>query len=279
MKVVLPEACQGFCFGVKRAIDEVTSFSKTGEVQVLGHLVHNPQVVANLEHNGVHTIESPDQSTSGIVAITAHGAPKDVYNGFPNIRIIDCTCPFVKRLQKRVAELSDEGYKVIIVGDSHHPEVVSVSSFAVDPIVVGNIGQAMEIGFFKKIAVLSQTTQDTSLLRDVACELTGHTDLLLFENTICTSTRERQAQLLEVAGKCKAVVVVGGKVSANTKRLYQLSKQKGAQTFWIEGPEELGEEVLIQIKTASGDGCVGLVSGASTPTSTVLQVFSILSSY
>lgn len=279
MRVVLPEACQGFCFGVKRAIDEVTSISKTGEVQVLGHLVHNPQVVEQLERDGVHTVESPEQITSGIVAITAHGAPKEIYDGFPNIRVVDCTCPFVKRLQKRVAELSEEGYKVIIVGDSHHPEVVSVSSFAIEPIVVGNISQAMEIGFFKKIAVLSQTTQDTSLLRDIACELTGHTDLLLFENTICTSTRERQAQLLELASRCKAVVVVGGRVSANTKRLYQLSKQKGAQTFWIEGPEELSCDMLARIKTVSGNGCVGLVSGASTPPSTVLQVFSILSSY
>lgn len=276
MRVVLAKL-QGFCFGVKRAIDMVGDASRESTVQVLGQLVHNPEVIKELESQGIKSIGTLEEASAKTIAITAHGATKDVYGKLDDARKLDVTCPFVSRLQEKARVLSDEGYQVVIVGDPHHLEVISVSSFAKNPIVITSLDEAKTLGFFKRLAILSQTTQDEALLESIADELATHTGNLLFENTICTSTRERQKEVVQIASFCQAVVVVGGRQSANTGRLYKLSKEKGTPTFWIEGPDDLNNELIAQIKKAVGNGTVGLVSGASTPIESVLEVESILS--
>lgn len=276
MRVVLAKL-QGFCFGVKRAIDMVGDASKESTVQVLGQLVHNPEVIKELESQGIKSICALEEASAKTIAITAHGATKDVYYKLENARKLDATCPFVSRLQEKARELSEEGYQVVIVGDPHHLEVISVSSFAKNPIVITSLEEAKSLGRFDRLAILSQTTQDETLLKSIAEELASHTENLLFENTICTSTRERQKEVVQIASFCQAVVVVGGRQSANTGRLYKLSKEKGTPTFWIEGPDDLSNELVAQIKKAVGNGTVGLVSGASTPIESVLEVESILS--
>jgi 4-hydroxy-3-methylbut-2-enyl diphosphate reductase len=274
MRVILAKL-QGFCFGVKRAVDLAKDASKKSSVQVLGQLVHNPEVILNLEAQGINSIETLEEATAKTIVITAHGATKETYDrGTP---CLDATCPFVSRLQKKAKLLSQDGFQVIIVGDPHHLEVVSVSSFTKNPIVVTSLDEAKAIGFFEKLALLSQTTQDENLLKAVACELTSHTNQLLFENTICTSTRERQKEVAHIASFCQAIVVVGGKQSANTGRLFKIAKEKGTPTFWIEGPLDLTDKLQDEIKGVVGCGSVGLVSGASTPIESVLEVESILS--
>lgn len=276
MRVVLAKL-QGFCFGVKRAIDLVKNASKNSSVQALGQLVHNPEVIAELESQGIKSIDALEDAHAQIIAITAHGATKDTYDRLSDSACLDATCPFVSRLQEKARNLSDGGHQVVIVGDPHHLEVISVSSFAKNPIVITSLDEARKIGFYEKLAILSQTTQDENLLKAIACELMSHANQLLFENTICTSTRERQKEVAQIASFCQAVVVVGGKQSANTGRLFKLSKEKGTPTFWIEGPRDLTFELLCEIKDAAGCGTVGLVSGASTPLESVLEVESILS--
>lgn len=276
MRVILAKL-QGFCFGVKRAIDLAKDASRDSSVQVLGQLVHNPEVIADLELQGIKSVETLEEATAKTIAITAHGTTKETYDRLCNCAFLDATCPFVSRLQKKAKQLSDDGFQVVIVGDPHHLEVVSVSSFAKNPIVVTSLDEAQKIGFHEKLAILSQTTQDENLLKSIACELTSHANQLLFENTICTSTRERQKEVAHIASFCQAVVVVGGRQSANTGRLFKLSKEKGTPTFWIEGPRDLTDELLCEIRDAAGCGTVGLVSGASTPIESVLEVESILS--
>ncbi len=280
MKVVLPNTPQGFCFGVKRAIERVQNQAKQGKVQVLGLLVHNLEVTSSLSKSGIQTINDLSDATADTIAITAHGSPCDIYNGVPGKTLIDTTCPFVSRLQRRASELSKEGFKVVIVGDVSHPEVVSVASFAKEPAVVADTEQAKNIGHFPKIAVLSQTTQQLEQLQVVACELLLHCDILLFENTICPSTKERQEEVARLAKECGVVVVVGGKVSANTYRLSEIAKQKGARTFWIESPRDLTTDLLEEVRLASlPKGQVGVISGASTPLSSFQDVVSALENY
>ena len=146
MRVILAKL-QGFCFGVKRAIDLAKDASKESSVQVLGQLVHNPEVIADLESQGIKSVEMLEEATAETIAITAHGATKDTYDMLSSRGCLDATCPFVSRLQKKAKQLSDDGFQVVIVGDPHHLEVVSVSSFAKNPIVVTSINEAQRIGF------------------------------------------------------------------------------------------------------------------------------------
>ncbi len=282
MKVITPENPQGFCFGVKRAIDLVKSASFDKPLQVLGLLVHNPGVVSDLASHGITTVKSIDDITCETVAITAHGAPKGVSAILSDKKLIDATCPFVERFQKQVEELSGAGYQIVILGDVNHPEIISVSSFADSPVVVDSAEEAKDVGWFEKIALVCQTTQNIETLQGVAGELVNHTDHLLVKNTICSSTRTRQEDAVKLSKKVSAMVVVGGFMSANTSRLVKLSKAQGAETFWIEKTTDLDPNLLEKIfetVSISSEKTVGLLSGASTPIESVDEVYKILSEY
>ncbi len=282
MKVIKPENPQGFCFGVKRALEIVEVASKKGDVQILGWLVHNPSVVEDLKSRGISTVESVSDATSDNLVITAHGAPKGILGILSDKKIIDATCPFVVKFQKQVERLGEQGYKVVILGDKNHPEIKSVSSYTKDPIIVSSAVEASLVACYDKIALVCQTTQNIETLKDVSTSLIEKTNQLLIENTICPSTRTRQKNASELAKKVSLMVVVGGKNSANTKRLVEISQKQNTKTIWIECSDDLDELLLKEISvyvSSSQIKSIGLISGASTPIDSVERVFEKLSNY
>lgn len=264
MRVILPKTEQGFCFGVRRAIEMVRSQKKP--VAVLGQLVHNPGVIKQLEKEQIFTVENPNQAPNGsIMATTAHGATRQTHQALLSMNVVDTTCPYVERLQKTALQLEKDGWKVVILGDVTHPEILSVTSYLENPTVVANIDQAKNVGFFENIALVSQTTQTHEAFDEVAAELKKHCTQLKIAQTICFSTRERQEQVKELAKEAGAMIVVGGKKSANTRRLFELAQKINPYSFWIESACEIDKPFSEKLKELSGDLPVGIISGASTP--------------
>lgn len=277
MTVLLPKSPQGFCFGVKRAIEMVRQ--QTKPVAVIGQLVHNPGVIESLEKEGIFTVSSPDSAPSNaVLAITAHGATSETHRNLAGKTIVDTTCPYVVRLQKTAQTLENDGWKVIILGDATHPEILSVTSFLSNPTVVSGANEACDIGIFEKIALVSQTTQTHEALEEVATELKKHCRDFWLADTICPSTKERQEQVVELAKEAGAVVVVGGKTSANTRRLFELARKINPNAFWIESVIEVDTEFSKKLIQAAKDHPVGIISGASTPVEDFEAVVEVIQS-
>lgn len=262
----------GFCFGVKRAVNlALKAVEKYPEqpIYTLGPIIHNPQVVKNLEDKGVLPLESSDQADHGIVILRSHGVTRqelEKLNRNPAITVIDATCPFVKRAQEIVARMKNEQYKVIIVGEKHHPEVAGLISYG-DPAHTLAISGPEEIPMESirtrksphKIALLAQTTQSYENFSSVAeCLLPLKGETRCF-NTICNATSDRQQESLAIAAKTDCMIIIGGFSSANTTRLYQLCKAIQPRSHHIEIPEQLQSQWFTNVHT------VGVTAGASTP--------------
>ncbi|MFC1624191.1 4-hydroxy-3-methylbut-2-enyl diphosphate reductase [Candidatus Omnitrophota bacterium] len=251
----------GFCFGVKRAINIAeTTLEKLRHKKntySLGPIIHNPQVVNELKDMGLNVIMDIDSIEEGTIIISSHGAPKDSIQKIKKkkIKLVDATCPFVKYTQDIVKDLKKKGYRIIIVGDKKHPEVKALISLA------GSETKG------KKIGIVSQTTQNKySYLREIL-EILGNdfSEVRIF-NTICSDTSRRQEVTRNLLKECDVMIVIGGKNSANTRRLYQICKEGKVDSYHIEGELELNTDHFI------GKRCIGVVSGASTPDKMVEKV-------
>lgn len=255
----------GFCFGVKRAINiaEKTlagSSRKNSNFYSLGPIIHNPQVVGELSQKGLDVIEKIDGITKGTVIISSHGAAKDVIRRIKRkkIKLVDATCPFVKYAQDIVKKLKKEDYNIIIIGDRDHPEVKALMSLA---------GKAGGEGKCKKIAIISQTTQNKeNYILNILEVLKNNFNEVRIFNTICNDTSHRQELASRLLKECDVMIIVGGKNSANTKRLYEICKVSGIDSYHIEVASELKKDYFL------GKKCAGIVSGASTPDSIVKSV-------
>lgn len=251
----------GFCFGVKRAINIAEATLKDPRhrknIYSLGPIIHNPQVVSGLSKKGLAVTHDIDNIKKGAVIISSHGAPKDLIQKIKRkrIKLIDATCPFVKHAHDIVRDLKAEGYKIVIIGDKSHPEVKALLSLA---------GKAKKS---KKIGVISQTTQNKDdYIRGVLDLLKDDFSELRIFNTICRDTAHRQILTCELLDECDVMIVVGGKNSANTRRLHQICKESGVDTYHIETEQELRKDYF------KGKKCAGVVSGASTPDTMVKKV-------
>ncbi|MHB1679776.1 MAG: 4-hydroxy-3-methylbut-2-enyl diphosphate reductase [bacterium] len=265
MKItVAPSA--GFCFGVKRAINlAIDSASKfDSELNTLGPIIHNPQVVSQLKEKKIFPVDSIDEIKSDKVIIRSHGIKADIENKIlqKNISIIDATCPFVKRSQEYIRKAFLEDYFIIMVGDDKHPEVQSVISFADSSRykVVNKIEELNQIKFDEKIALISQTTQDTNFYLSIICEVFKKTskEIIVF-NTICDATKLKQEEAAFLSSKSDIMIVVGGYNSANTNKLKNICKKIQNNTYHIETEAELIQEWFI------GTENIGITAGASTP--------------
>jgi len=244
----------GFCFGVKRAINIAENALKElkpgDKIYSLGPIIHNPQVVEGLFKKGLQVISGLEKVKSGTVIISSHGAPLETAGDIrkKGMKLIDATCPFVKYAQNIVRGLKKEGYGIVIVGDSAHPEVKALKSIA---------GKNKNS---KKLGVISQTTQSKeNYIKEIEKILKqGFSEVKIF-NTICNDTSERQLAARRLLEDCDIVIVVGGKNSANTKRLWQICKESGVDSFHVETELELSKDWF------NGRKCVGITSGASTP--------------
>lgn len=259
MKVVKTKNI-GFCFGVKRAIKMVLKVAEATKEPVftIGPIIHNPQMVRILEDKGVVPVNDVYGIDNGTVVFRTHGVKKEEeeYIKEKGLRIIDTTCPFVKRVRKHAMYLKNKGYKVVIVGNQDHPEVKSVLSYLDnDGIVLQEPVKLAE----QKIGVVSQTTLDESTFVSIVRELIGGVEELRIYNTICESTSVRQKEAVMLSGKVDMMLVVGGKNSSNTAKLYKVVHKVQPNTYHIETEKNLKSDWFKGVHT------VGITGGASTP--------------
>lgn len=261
----------GFCFGVERAINIVeTEANKGGKAVTFGPIIHNPQVVEALEKKGVKPINSLEETVDAdSVIIRSHGVEKSTLELISKkvSRVIDATCPFVLKAQRAAEDLSAKCDSVVIFGEELHPEVQSIISYTTgEYFVVTELEEAKKLPFRKKYGFLAQTTQNNEIFLKISDIIKYKCDSLVIVKTICNATNRRQKASALLAAKVDVMVVIGGKNSANTTRLYQLCKEICPQTFHIETVKELPTNVFRQVSR------IGLTAGASTPGYLVQEV-------
>jgi 4-hydroxy-3-methylbut-2-enyl diphosphate reductase len=254
----------GFCWGVRRTVDQVMQVADQGRAPVvtLGPIIHNPQAVARMREKGVGTVNSISEVARGTtVVVRTHGAVQSELEAAKarGLELVDGTCPYVKYPQAMAERLSKEGYHLVIVGDADHAEVKGVVSYAVGPCTVVKPGAPVPDIKDKKVAVIAQTTCIGADFERIVGALALRHKEVKAVNTICNDTEERQADARALASEVDAVVVVGGKNSANTRHLAEICRAIQSRTWHVETEGELDP--------AWFQGCqsVGLSAGASTP--------------
>lgn len=254
----------GLCYGVKRALKlaRETRRCRDGRVSTLGDLIHNPQVIADLESRGVASMDALKDIKEGTVIIRSHGVSPEIYKTLKKkkLEIVDATCPIVKKIQGLVAKLARENKEIIIVGNKEHPEIKGLIGYSRGRgRIVENETQVGPMPFKKKRAVLAQSTQDLFLFEKVVAALIEKTEELQVFNTICHSTQTRQRATSELASEVDILFIVGGKMSSNTRKLYQISKRILPKTYFIESADHITPKML------RGARIIGISGGASTP--------------
>lgn len=256
-KVVLAKN-SGFCFGVKRAIE--LALKTKEKIYTLGPLIHNPQVIAQLEHKGIVAIDSLDDIERGKIIIRAHGIPRSVITRAKkkDLSVIDATCPFVQNVQQIAESLSKDGYQVVIIGEANHPEIIGIADRVKNPIIIEDVSEVSGIGRFEKIGVVAQTTQSEENYKKIIHALKKHSKKLKVFNTICNATKKNQNAAKGLAKKVNLMIVVGGYNSGNTRRLAKLCSEI-VETKHIEVADELKKKWFEKKKI------IGITGGASTP--------------
>ena len=275
----------GFCFGVKRAVEIAQKLSSSvGEksgmpIYTNGPIIHNPQVINHLKTRGITTLEKSDDAfklKKGILIIRTHGIKKNFTSHLaPSLEVVDATCPFVKRAQEIVKKLDTEGRKVIILGDSNHPEVEGLLSYSDKAIVVKNLKDVKKIPITRnaKIGFLSQTTQSTDTFDEISRYIKKRNPSALIYDTICRTTSERQKEVENISRKCDIMIIVGGKNSANTRRLAEIAR-KYTKTYHIETAGELSEKWFSTGLSSHKKLNIDVAAGASTPDWIIKDVIS-----
>jgi 4-hydroxy-3-methylbut-2-enyl diphosphate reductase len=255
----------GYCYGVERALrtTEEALEAAVGPVASLGPIIHNPTVVGQLEARGVAVVDHAEEVESGTLIVRTHGvAPHVVERARERqLAVVDATCPFVAVAQRKAASLREAGYAVVVLGERDHPEVAGLQGFAGEGAVVVEdaAGLPLERLRGRRVGLVVQTTQTRANLASVVAVLAPAAREMLVYNTICDATEKRQDAACELAAEVDAVVVVGGRNSANTARLAQLCEAIEPRTHHIESAAELRPEWF------TGAARVGVTAGASTP--------------
>lgn len=265
----------GFCFGVKRAINMAQDCVKEadGNIYTLGPIIHNPQVVKELEESGISKVDKVEEINNGTVIVRSHGVTLHEMETIKEkgLKVVDATCPFVKKTHEYVELLTREGYSVIVVGEKEHPEVKGILSYgAKDIVAAASVEDLKDMPRRKKIGIVAQTTQSIENLQAVVAYCLKKASELKIFNTICNATSVRQQESIELAKQVDCMIVVGGRNSANTNRLAEICRKIQPKTYHIEVPEELNQ---IQFNGAKN---VGITAGASTPNWIIEKVIEAL---
>jgi 4-hydroxy-3-methylbut-2-enyl diphosphate reductase len=275
MREVTTAKSAGFCFGVKRAVDMVYDEAKKGErVYTLGPIIHNQQVVEDLEKKGVKVIDSVNDINNGYdatVIIRSHGVPEKVIKALreKNVNIVDATCPFVLKIHKIVKEASQNGKTIVIIGSDNHPEVEGIKGWCVnEPVVLESVEEAENytVDGAKKLCVVSQTTFNYKKFKDIVDILSKKSYDIDVMNTICNATEERQTEAGTIARQSDAMLVIGGKHSSNTQKLYEICRKECENTYFIQTLDDLDLKQLQSFRS------VGITAGASTPNNIIKEV-------
>ena len=280
MKVKVAETA-GFCFGVKRAVDKVYQLIEEGThpIYTLGPIIHNEEVVTDLAAKGVQVIEEKDLASlaEGTVVIRSHGVGKAIYQELKenHLNYVDVTCPFVLKIHRIVEKQSHAGKHVVIFGDPDHPEVKGICGWCQGSYTVLK-GRKDTEQFTppngKDICVVSQTTFNYNKFKElveILCKKRYDNSVLNIGdilNTICNATEERQKEAQNIAGEVDTMLVIGGRHSSNTQKLFEICKEECGNTYYIQTPVDLDSEMFHR------SSCVGITAGASTPKKIIEEV-------
>ena len=281
MKVKVAKTA-GFCFGVQRAVDKVYELigSCPDRLFTLGPIIHNEEVVNDLEKKGVRVASEDDLRTlpeGSTVVIRSHGVGKEVYDHLEEcgLSYVDVTCPFVLKIHRIVEKESRAGAHIVIIGDPDHPEVVGICGWCMGPYTVIRTEQDVLDFVFpadKSICIVSQTTFNYNKFKDLVEILSKKRydntvlNILNILNTICNATEERQKEAKSIAGEVDTMLVVGGRHSSNTQKLFEICKKECENTYYIQTPVDLDSDMF------QCSSYVGITAGASTPKKIIEEV-------
>ena len=268
----------GFCFGVKRAIKlALETVRNAGSVEMLGDIVHNEQVVQEIEAAGLRKVQFLEGGVGKTLLIRSHGAPESVYCEARQLgyRIVDATCPMVKEIHTIVRDRCSQGYAIIIIGDKQHDEVQGILGQIESNALVIEHADTISLDAIRgmeRAAVVVQSTQALANVRAILAVLEQHIPEVVFSNTICRATRERQAEMESSPLENDVVLVIGSKTSANTKRLYELAYAVNQRSYLIQTRDDIIPEWFTDASR------VAVTAGASTPDQTIQGVIKALRS-
>ena len=277
MNVLLAKSA-GFCFGVKRAVNVVYEKIEESEAPIYtyGPIIHNEEVVKDLEKKGVTVIRSLDELADypvGIMIIRSHGISRMEYETIQQagFSIVDATCPFVLKIHRLVEEYSNKGYSILIFGNENHPEVCGIRGWVKEDTKVSIISTKKEAEDFylspdEKCVIVSQTTFNYNKFQELVEIITKKGYDIIVLNTICNATEERQTEARKIAGQSDAMIVIGDKKSSNTQKLFEICKNECENTYYIQTSDDMDYSKLKSINN------VGITAGASTPNNIIEEV-------
>lgn len=266
----------GFCFGVKRAVEKVYDQIATGKkpIYTYGPIIHNEEVVRDLEEKGVQVIASKEELETlkeGVVVIRSHGVGREIYELLERqgLELVDATCPFVKKIHKIVREQCEAGRRVIIVGNEHHPEVEGIKGWGNEyTLAVESLEEFDNLALRpdEKLCIVAQTTFNYNKFQDLVEKISKTYYDILVLNTICNATQERQVEARQIASQVDVMIVIGGKNSSNTQKLYEICRRECKHTYYIQTLEDFKPEITGTVRS------VGITAGASTPNQIIEEV-------
>ena len=270
----------GFCFGVTRAVDRVYQLTteSDGPIYTYGPIIHNEQVVSDLEKKGVRVIADEDELrtiSKGTVVIRSHGVGRAIEGVMRSqgLNVVDATCPFVKKIHKIVEKASSEGQSIIIIGNAKHPEVVGIRGWCgTNAYIVETIEEIDALPALNQVTVVSQTTFNYKKFQELVEKITekGYDSSVV--NTICNATQERQLEARQIAADVEAMIVIGGQHSSNTQKLYDICRNECDHTYYIQTLVDLESQGFPDVRS------VGITAGASTPKNIIEEVHSYVRS-
>mgnify|MGYP000595518655 FL=1 len=276
MKILIAKDA-GYCFGVRDAVNLAYETAEDhGDVYMLGHIVHNENVVKDLDEAGAKVVRKLKDVPKGKpIMFRAHGTSTKVWEKAQkqNMNIIDATCPLVKEIHDEVIKLEKEGRKIIIIGDHGHDEVVGIASQIKDPIIVATPDEAQKLRKMKKAGIVSQSTQTIENVQEIINILMTKVFDLRFINTICFPTKRNQQQLKDLSEKCDVMVVIGSFTSANSNRLTQLALERNDRSYQVTSADDLNSDWFNE------SDVVGITAGASTPDNIIKNVTEKIKSF
>ena len=266
----------GFCFGVQRAVDSVYKEleENSGKIYTFGPIIHNEQVVEDLNKKGIEVIDTVEQLKKikeGTVVIRSHGVAKDIYDILEQqkLKMVDATCPFVKKIHNIVLDESNNGKTIIIIGNDNHPEVEGIKGWVNGEVIVINKEEQIEklsLPEQTKACIVSQTTFNHNKFKYLVEIIRKKGYDITVVNTICNATHVRQVEAQKISSKVDGMIVIGGKNSSNTQKLYDICRNECENTFYVQTVKDLNLHELKSLKS------IGITAGASTPKNIIEEV-------
>lgn len=266
----------GFCFGVQRAVDSVYKEleENSGKIYTFGPIIHNEQVVEDLNKKGIEAIDTVEQLKEikeGTVVIRSHGVAKEIYDILEQqkLKMVDATCPFVKKIHNIVLDESNNGKTIIIIGNDNHPEVEGIKGWVNGEVIVINKEEQIEklsLPEQTKACIVSQTTFNHNKFKYLVEIIRKKGYDITVVNTICNATHVRQVEAQKISSKVDGMIVIGGKNSSNTQKLYDICRNECKNTFYVQTVKDLNLHELKSLKS------IGITAGASTPKNIIEEV-------